>query len=333
VLTRSTPREVIAYTLRQTQRDLRDGLVHWAAQGTSFVRKFAGLYIEPENTDLEDVYGAEVELACVADVIQANARVHGDAVDWQVWQQIVGLRASDMLSSYSRLAHALDEEQERELEQEQERQVQVERPPPLHARTPAVSPEAKKLATGGSLAPGELVTMRDFFAEFGVDFPSQLSTRLFCTSEFQRTVRMSTAADVSASFLPSATWVVSTRFCDGLVLISAFEANVLIGNFRRGLANSNTLHLFMPICQRGQRTRLFQELAVPSAERQEWVVSVELSVVAAELYFLEPADRDRFEAEAGAHKTAVRTVIEARWGDSSGARHVGSDMAKWLVQE
>jgi len=134
--------------------------------------------------------------------------------------------------------------------------------------------------------------------------------------------------NVSASFLPDVNFVVTTA-AGAWVVISDFEANELIASFRRSnVRRDGTLRMFAPRSRRNQRTCLLDECAVPSSPLGE--APAVLMMLAGQLYFEAGKAPQGY---ASAVKQTVRALIEAHWGNATGARHTGSDVAGWLVSD
>jgi len=78
---------------------------------------------------------------------------------------------------------------------------------------------------------------------------------------------------------------------------------------------------------------MFDELHLPVRINAKKTIPVELRIGAGEWYFVPKEEEEAiFSNLVGEHRAVVKSIMEARWGNSSGARHVGSDVAKWLVK-
>ena len=352
--------DCVAFCLRQTQRELRDGLVHWSAQALSFCVHVGGQPAEHETFRLQDLYGPSREHALVRAAAREMASTvlgSGRAQKWEVW---VGARLDLLLPTYARVAQTLDEEQERELEQEQEREMQIERPPPWDPFPPSVSHEARRLAQGVEpLALEGLLGLDKFYeSRAGIAFAPELARvsegkwegGLWCTTSFANTAVLPEGT-TSTEFLRPVAWLLVVGACGNvprprrdIVLLSAFEANELLPALRANAVQGGTrvsLHTFLPRCRRAQWSCLCDVLALPRALSTPSVEAFEpplgLRVAAGALFFEtrtggESTEQAEWSEHAGKHRSAVRAVMNARWAGSSAARHVGSDVAMWLVR-
>ena len=340
-----TPASCVSFCLRQTQRELRDGLVHWAAQAQSFCVHASGEPVEPERHRLEELYGpARVPLLVRRTAREAATTVLGPerVVGWERW---AGSRLDALVPEFTRVAQALDEEQERELEQEEEREVQVERPRPMPPHAPRVSDEARAVARGGDPAtlPG-LVCLDGYFASrAGIKFPLEWGDEtdevgVWCTTAFADTVKVP-VGETSTEFLRMVAWVASSARTSDLVLLSAFEANELMPAYREnGERLGVSLHAYLPRCRTEQWSCLWDALEVPAWFRRRGAPTshppLVLRAAAGSLFFAKGDEEAEWTAHAAKlpHRRAVSAIVEARWAGSASARHVGSDVAVWLLK-
>jgi len=138
-----------------------------------------GQFVEIEATDLETVYGADAAEMSVVDMLcRRGKRIAG-------FETMVAPRIRDLLEGYCKLAHTLDEEQEREreLEQEEEQEEHVERPAARKALPVKVSPEARALAEGGLLDFSRLLSAGILCQRYSIPALVELAG-VWCTSAY-----------------------------------------------------------------------------------------------------------------------------------------------------
>ena len=146
---------VINWALRNTAKQLQNGMIDWATQGLNFSRRvaamdlikngmdsdrwtsFANLVKIPEATQLESLYG-EVQSSTLASEVIASVKdrligsLSADAREATGRMETIGqeilVRCDRYISQMTINSKCLDEEQERELEEEKEEEKEIERP-------------------------------------------------------------------------------------------------------------------------------------------------------------------------------------------------------------
>jgi hypothetical protein len=167
-------------------------------------------------------------------------------------------RLIDYGGTKTRLSQLLDEEQQRELEQELEEERQLERPPPVEPCEPILHKEIKLLCENNS-DPLKLHQLPNVFrllpyAFTGTTFfddcqPNSWQSNLWVSTEFQRVIR--TMGETLNPFLRPPRWIIVYRN-QHVIVMSALEANWLIGHLRSNKSSITTLRLLLPHINRVQ---------------------------------------------------------------------------------
>jgi hypothetical protein len=154
---------VINWALRNTAKQLQNGMIDWATQGLNFSRRlaamdlikngtdsarwisFAKLVKIPESTQLASLYG-EVQSSTLANEVVASVKgrliesLSADAREATDRMETIGqeiqIRCDRYISQMTINSKCLDEEQERELEEEKEEEKEIQRPTAEQPFTP-----------------------------------------------------------------------------------------------------------------------------------------------------------------------------------------------------
>ncbi|KAJ8131228.1 hypothetical protein O1611_g2397 [Lasiodiplodia mahajangana] len=301
-------KDVLHWAISETLADTERNMTLWATQGIRFLRQedlwksrrvdgatimsttSAKQFLEDEAQSLEARYRPRLEAAMsIASLLRSG-----------------GQRSDEIRERCSEFEHlqfnsaTLEEEQERELSPEVEQERQVQRPDPARPVNHFLHPDIIIFVTTGWLEPDSSAYMPAFGALRGTTVakefePSQLNNgRLLVTADFARSVDSSGISYVSDSFQRPVQWILSScakgsNIVDILMIISPYEAERMMPNFRSARSDEVTLHLYKPRCHSGHRS--FDHLdffTIPPRKPQREVpraLLVQLNLFAGQLYF------------------------------------------------
>ena len=260
-----------------------------AKQGAYSLQQLGQLCMEQEITALSRSYGCERRLqslpSIMNDRLQHTANnMQGAEIGNEISNMVLELGRSviNRINQYTErvrcFAHVLDEEQERELEHELEEYQEVQRPGEATPHKPKVSKVVRQLATLGTFDRTSIEFLPILEAFKGTKLWQKAeakawSNKLFVTREFA-TVVTPDSVSTGVEFIRPVTWLVvvmskldkdskpqslyrgSETHCDligdleAIVLLSPFEVNSLMAEFRQG--NGAHLHMVAPRHHRGQ---------------------------------------------------------------------------------
>jgi hypothetical protein len=297
--------DVLVWTLRETCTQIIDNGALWASQGESFDRRHtawekyekgeltqsevADILREPESRTLEELYGVRGE----EDLTSGRPLSERQQAIRERCQEF-GIQSGD--------SSALLEEQERELahEKEDEREVQraVGATPLDHSLDPVL---ITFVQTGQDLDRLKHVSLLKCLQE--TTQSSTLSTmskhffqsnQLFATEDFSRTIVLS-SGDRMDDFLRAVRWILtSTNYPNVLLLLSPFEANILLPRVR--LSQNTSLHVYSPRTSRKvcsmEDLNFFTVSPQRGFTRPRPRVMHELNLFSGQLFF---SDRESFE--------------------------------------
>ena len=260
-----------------------------AKQGVLSLQQLGQLCTEQEIIALSRSYGCERRLkalpSIMKDRLQRTANnLQGAKIGNKTSNMVLELGRSitNMIDKYTMqvkcFAHVLDEEQERELEHELEEHQEVQRPNEATPHKPKVSKVVRQLATLGKFdrTSNEFLPILEAFKGTKLWQKAEVkawSNKLFVTREFA-TVVTPDSVSTGVDFLRPVAWLVvvmkrldkgskpqssyqgSETHCDligdleAIVLLSPFEVNSLMAEFRQG--KGAHLHMVAPRHHRGQ---------------------------------------------------------------------------------
>ncbi|KAH8834406.1 hypothetical protein DL96DRAFT_1491613 [Flagelloscypha sp. PMI_526] len=290
--------DVVTWTIFETCNELQTNMPLWRQQGLNYIARktawdgyqnrsltadeAASVFREPEAQSLETLYG-------VARNPKPSA-VPLDHPDFIAIQQ----KCQNFDISVTRESTSMMEEQERELAHEKETEREVQRPP-------AAPPFTHSLdrAVYTFLHTGKASTSWSTLAEclqrtlFFADIPDGLLTsrRILATKDFRDTIQLACkTSDGVDDFIRPVRWLLSSSNSDVLVLISPFEANILVPEVRQ--STTGFLHLYSPRDMRNTETLEALDFLTlprkrPSAIPQQSIH--ELNLFAGQLFFTNEA--------------------------------------------
>lgn len=313
--------DIIRWAFENSRKATEEAFMLFATQGIGYYRrndainqhqkcsdltKLGDGCTEIDRMTLKDLYGRERYLQTVAEIIKEQSQVvlkNSCIIDKDTYTtniEKIFQRSESYVSKLKRFAHLLDEEQERELEAEKEDERQVHRPGPAEPEIPTLSLSKSVLS---------IKTKEDFLKQVKIcgikhvsndlsntSLNSEFEVRgwseyLYCTDDFVRTVKMERKRKDDEYIRPIRYIVVIEGT---IILISAFEANELITEFRQGKFNGK-LHMYIPRNRPKQRV-LFD---LPSAtlpngtnDAIDDILKTQLSVFAGSLYFISNREQE-----------------------------------------
>lgn len=167
----------------------------------------------------------------------------------------------------------MDEEQEKELENEVEEETERQLPGPatplVHKLTLGLRPS---LQQGSVYAESkDILPISYVFKDTSVQDLAEFECwgdSVFCTQDFRDTIQKASISDTVTEFLRPVTWIAKLNSSNSLIVVSPFEANELITEFRTSKFKA-TLHLFSPRTLPSQNVLIDNSrLAVPSSEEE-----------------------------------------------------------------
>ncbi|KAJ5527298.1 hypothetical protein N7513_011457 [Penicillium frequentans] len=252
--------DVLLWAVSETWSDIRRSVPLWAVQGTRFERQQelwqsyrqseyltsteAEQFLEPECQTLEQRYrpGHQKKPSCE----YLSSENENMKLIWEHCRKFEGLDTG---------VSTLLEEQERELAPEIESERQVQRPP---GATPAPHQIHKHItsfvATGVLEKPSMAYrpayhTLQNTSAASFLDV-SQFPSSLLATKDFFTTIKVPSGSTfIADAFQRPVRWVLVSRNLAHMIIISPFEANILMPEIRESKFVS--LHLYAPRQSRG----------------------------------------------------------------------------------
>lgn len=182
-------------------------------------------------------------------------------------------RIQKLIPNKSHLCQLLEEEQEKELENEVEEEKERCLPARAEPGTHKISDGLSQSLVGGELyiSVNEIHPISHVFKNTSVqefvEFESW-GQFVFCTGDFIQVVKRDSSQDTGTQFLRPVTWTVRilSKGKPALIVISPFEANQLLSEFRKGIFKAS-LHLFSPRTTPDQNILIDNpRLWVPSSE-------------------------------------------------------------------
>jgi len=173
-------------------------------------------------------------------------------------EKMVVNRCRQNIPNLKRIAHLLDEEQEKELEQEQEEERQVSRPGAAEPRDHVIDENVVRfLSTGRFVNRSGMLSLPEVFRRtklWPVVEPelSAWGKCIYATLDFANVVKSDDSLDDEDQFLRPPAWFAAGRNDEGsvLLLLSPFEVNHFLPLFQSGL--KTTLHMYAPTINRNQ---------------------------------------------------------------------------------
>lgn len=247
--------DVLLWAVSETWSDIRRSMPLWAVQGTRFERQQelwqsyrqseyltsteAEQFLEPECQTLEQRYrpGHQKEPSCEY-LPSENENLK---LIWEHCRKFEGLDTG---------VSTLLEEQERELAPEIESERQVQRPPSATPAPHQIHPHiASFVVTGVLEKPSKAYrpayhTLHNTSAASFLDV-SQFPSSLLATKDFFTTIKApSSSTFIADAFQRPVRWVLVSRNMAHMMIISPFEANLLMPEIRKSTTIS--LHLYAP---------------------------------------------------------------------------------------
>lgn len=283
--------DVLHWVTRNTVEAIKDGFRHWGSQGISHTRKkvinqlfelkqgvdsledLGRLSTDPEVTELVISYGGERKETVLPEIMRNRLESTAKDMETEIGDHAGmlvlkhGSPVTDKISKYAGevkcFSQVLDEEQERELEHELEEEKEVQRPGKATPATPTLDEHVRRLGTYRWISPyafenGSFLPLMDVFRCTSLWESTECrgwSDNVFVTREFA-TVLQSDSASFGTPFLRPVAWCAVTTLNESkaIVLLSPFEVNELLPDFRRG--RGAQLHMFAPRIHRGQNLML-----------------------------------------------------------------------------
>ncbi|CAF2934843.1 unnamed protein product [Rotaria sp. Silwood2] len=267
---KTTPRisqvDILRWVYENKQRTIWDGLHYWATQSLSYQRRsvaFQHIHWVDNKQEFTDTLMQKLARDSLEAEIIELKQMYGASKMPQLPQAVIE-RLHALGGTKTRLAHLLNEEQERELEEEEERQLI--RPPSFSPCEPVLHPEIEQLCHVNEnmmdLTRYPNVFRSLTYAFTGTTFLQDCQVNswqenVWVSTEFQRVIE--TKAEPLNPFLCPLRWLIVYRNRH-VVFISLCEANWLLArlysNARRkevrNSANSTTLRLLLPRTKRIQ---------------------------------------------------------------------------------
>ncbi|KAI0188207.1 hypothetical protein EV127DRAFT_513230 [Xylaria flabelliformis] len=302
-------KDVLHWAISETFTDTERSMPLWAAQGVRFLHQerlwksaqangltnmsntSAEQFLENEAQSIETRYRPNPEKATpMANLLRTGS------------QRLNEIRERCSEFEYLNFnSSTLEEEQERELSPEIEQERQVQRPDPARPADHFLHPDIRSFVETGSLIPSSTAYVPAFHILRSTSAaayfePSQLNSgKLFVTNDFARTVNGSEIGYVSDSYQRPVQWILSSRAkdissaIDILMIISPYEAEILMPMLQSANSDKATLHLYKPRCLTGHVS--FDQLdffTIPARHLRLEVprsLLVELNLFAGQLYF------------------------------------------------
>ncbi|KAI0970201.1 hypothetical protein F4678DRAFT_462427 [Xylaria arbuscula] len=307
-------RDVLHWAISETFADTRRNMPLWAAQGDRF-SCHDDIWKSAQNNGVTSMSNAHAEkfLEDEAQSVAVRYSPHPAEETLKINKLLhsKGPRTEEIIARYNEFddlnfnSSTLQEEQERELSPEVEQERQVQRPPPAQPADHSLHQDIAAFITTGHLALASKAYMPAFDALWDMDAvktfnASQLNSgNLFVTKDFARTVRVSGNMHHSDSFQRHVQWILSSsgkesNIIDVLLIISPFEAEMLMPKLQSAGPSRVTLHLYKPRSHTIYRS--FDRLdffTIPDRKTKLEIprpLIVELNLFSGQLYFSEYAD-------------------------------------------
>ncbi|KAF2477189.1 uncharacterized protein BDR25DRAFT_371170 [Lindgomyces ingoldianus] len=251
--------DVLMWAISETYTDLRRNMPLWAVQGDRFQQQRAiwdditsstGIKMSPQQAEKfmeEEAQSLEYRYKPTSNTAQDRPHLFSDA---QGNRSVAAMleRCEEFDIAHFR-SSALQEEQERELSPEIEQERQVERPDPAEPEEHHLDQHVKEFVTTGRIPPRSLVfipafqTLGNTRAASYLDV-TQLPGSVFTTADFARTVKLRGRSVYADSYQRPVQWIVTSTVNKSLVIISPYEAQELMSQFKE--SRSVCLHLYAP---------------------------------------------------------------------------------------
>jgi hypothetical protein len=251
--------DVLAWTMSETCKQLQDNLPLWADQGLNYtarqeatdgyergeikISEFLSTIQEPEARSLKELYDIasrhpdpffEVELE--------DESQRGTIRERCLKYGVISTKASQV-----------QEEQERELAHEKEVERQVERSQGASAEPHSFMAEIERFMTTGVFrkASSAFVSLSECLRHTGTQGPRSwdIDFEIVATADFARTIKLPAQKNGAMDdFLRPVRWILSSGIYLKLVLISPFEANILLP--RMNTSHNTYMHMYAPRASR-----------------------------------------------------------------------------------
>ena len=319
-----TARNVLIWSLENTVSQTSDNFLYWGLQGISHYKRqvvydkyfktneskdfksrdyedFSKYSAEPEISNIQLLYGRNRKETPIPQIITSKSAIIQNQLKatsvniakYTSLCQRLTSHSSTYVSNEKKFAHLLDEEQELELEVEVEIDAEIE-----IKKAILVKPEKHTLEkdviewfTSG-LIPADSLVFHNLFKGLGITSLKKLSqpiawsSKVFLTLDFMRTVDITKGGD---DFLKPVKWIGysgSAKSPNNLVVMSSYEANALIRDFKDGPVK---IFLYSPRIRHNQMM-LFNKVDAP--------ISMELmqnvNVFAGNQYFVSHGEVDEY---------------------------------------
>ncbi|KAI1307733.1 hypothetical protein F5Y03DRAFT_114674 [Xylaria venustula] len=307
-------KDVLHWAMSETFAETRRNMPLWAAQGDRF-SCHDNLWKSAQTNGVTSMSNAHAEKFLEDEaqsiVVRYRPRLAAETSKINKLLHSKGPRTEEIIARYNQFddlnfnSSTLQEEQERELSPEIEQERQVQRPPPAQPADHFLHHEVEAFITTGDLNPISTAYMPAFDALLDTNAAktfnvSQLNSgKLFVTKDFARTVRVSGNMHRSDQFQRHVQWILSSHgkesnIIDILLVISPFEAEMLMPRLQSAGPSRATLHLYKPRSHTIYRS--FDRLdffTIPDRETKLEIphpLVVELNLFCGQLYFSEYAD-------------------------------------------
>jgi hypothetical protein len=296
-----TSEDVLDWVTRNSVQAIKDGFRHWGAQGiihcsrqtvnclyesarsegTMSLKTLGVLNTQKEIVDLVQCYGNERRATPLPDIVSkwlrnAAGNMNADAAEtMMLLGSPIVKRIKEYAASVQCCAQILDEEQERELEHELEEEQEIQRPGAATPHVPHLSRDVRDLASG-RFNPSR---SRDFLPALQAlqdctslwehaEIEAWSTSKFYVTREFATVESRDSPIRGGSAFWRPVAWVVVVPYIEpeAIVLLSSFEANELIPEFRRG-GGAARLHMFAPRFREGQDLMLREHALVLPVSR------------------------------------------------------------------
>jgi hypothetical protein len=307
---------VLEWAMRETCIQIKNNSSLWASQGLNFdVRQtaqekhksgtlsddqLAEILQEPESRTLDELYGvrdgSSVERRGNAEPSEREQAIRKKCEEFGAWV----FRDSALL-----------EEQERELAHEKEDERQVERPLVATALEHRIDPALWSFVRSGATS-GSFISIPDCLKNTSAPLPAGMfrSANLCATTDFYNTISIPKSRALSGAmnnFLRTVQWILSNSQSTTYLLISPFEANVLLPKIRK--SRSAFLHVYAPRVSRN--TPSFEDMQFFTVPRprsgflmDSWT-GQELNIFAGQLFLLDRKSFEELCSLLGLHLKAI----------------------------
>ncbi|KAH8834404.1 hypothetical protein DL96DRAFT_1810684 [Flagelloscypha sp. PMI_526] len=286
--------DVVTWTIMETCNELQVNMPLWRQQGLNYIgrktawdgykddsltaNEAAVVFREPEAQSLEKLYGVARTPEHFTPPLD-----HPDCVAILEKCHAFGLSTNQESAS-------MMEEQERELAHEKETEREVQRPRAATPFTHTFDPALYTFLTTGKASPSwltlaECLQSTHCIQHIPADFLA--SRRILATKDFRATIQNAPrAGNKMDDYIRPVRWLLSTSTSQTLILLSPFEANVLVPKIQE--STTGFLHLYSPRDMKNTETLEALDFVTiprkrPSAIPQQSIH--ELNLFAGQLFF------------------------------------------------